>query len=84
MLYSSVLKSRRPSAWFRRSPVPESRAWVHWGLGWRREDRTPSTNYYRRAATPHWLLALVAGVMPVRTVLLRLRAERRRRRGVCA
>jgi hypothetical protein len=73
------------ASWFDRPPASERPAWVRFGFGGKRDERAYGgyTNRYRRAATPHWALALAAGVLPLRGVLLRLRAARRRRRGVC-
>ena len=73
------------AAWFDRPAAVQTPAWVHCGFGAARENRAYGgyTNRNVRVATPHWVVALVAGVMPVRTALLRLRAARRRRRGVC-
>ena len=73
------------AAWFDRPRPARPPEWVHCGFGGARDEGVYGayTNRYLRAATPHWLLAIVVGVLPLRTVLLRLRAARRRRRGVC-
>jgi hypothetical protein len=77
---------------FDRARSEQTPAWVRYGFGFVREDRTarapdrsaPYVNRYVYAATPHWVLVALTAALPAgRWAWPLARARRRRRKGLC-